>query len=661
MLAAKLRLFVTDGSADCGTLHAVAGSFSESGISWSNAPPLGAPLGSAGAVGANQWVEFDLSSSVTGDGSYAFGLSSASTDSAYFSSREGANPPQLVLQTEESALPVADFTAAPTQGSAPLQVSFGDLSSGAPTAWQWNFEDGSTSAQQHPVHVYTTPGVYDVRLTALNSLGTDSRVRSALVQVTIPSPPVANFSATPVEGTAPLAVSFSDTSTGNPTSWLWEFGDGTTSSARNPTHSYTRTGIYDVRLTASNAGGSHSRLRLAYVTVIPGVTFTPVADARIAFSSPNSNYGTDSALRARSGTSPTRSYLRFDLSSLGSASVASAKLRLYVTDPSSSGGSIHEVANGWSESSLNWNNAPPIGGLALATAGAVSTGQWVEFDVTPAAHAGSISLALQSASTNSVYYSSREGSNPPRLFVETGAPIPPVADFSASPQSGAAPLPVAFQNLSTGGTTSWLWSFGDGATSTAQNPTHVYAAEGIYDVGLEVWNEVSNDVISRSAYVSVEAPLPLLVFAPNGDAKVNSSKPNTLYGTTPDLRLRADATSNWRSFLRFDVAGVPGPVARATLRLYVDDGSKDGGTLQSVSSAWSEATLTYANAPALDGPALATLGAVTTGQWVEIDVTPAVTGDGSYAFGLRNGNTDSAYYSSREGANPPQLVVEWVP
>jgi PKD repeat protein len=659
-LGAKLRLFATDGSADGGTLYDVTGAWSESAITWSNAPPFGgAPIAAAGPVATNTWIELDVGGTVTGDGSYAFALSSASTDSAYYSSREGANPPQLRVQIEETALPAADFTATPTSGVAPLAVSFGDLSTGAPTAWQWRFGDGATSAAQHPVHVYSQPGVYDVKLTALNSVGSNTRQLSAYVNVTIPPPPTANFSATPTEGTPPLGVSFTDTTTGNPTAWLWDFGDGATSTERNPVHVYTAPGLYDVRLTASNAGGSNSRLRSAYVSVISGATFAPVADARVALGSPSSNYGGDSILRARGGSSAARSYLRFDASSLGAASVVDAQLRLFVTDPSSSGGSVHEVASSWSETGINWNNAPPIATPALSSLAAVSTGQWVLFDVTPAVRAGIVSFAIQSANTNSVYYASREGATPPRLVVETGPPIAPTASFSLTPASGPAPLTVAFSDRSTGAT-SWLWNFGDGATSTLRNPTHSYAAAGSYDVSLGVSNEAGSDAVTQAAAVSVAPPLPIASFAPVADGKVSSSSPNTLYGTTPDLRLRFDATSDWRSFLRFDVAALPGPVARATLRLTVTDGSKDGGAVYAVPASFTEATLDYATAPALDGTPLVQLGAVATGQTVEIDVTSAVTGNGSYAFGLRNANSDSAYYSSREGASPPQLVIEWV-
>ncbi len=73
-----------------------------------------------------------------------------------------------------------------------------------------------------------------------------------------PAGPAASFTANPTSGAAPLTVYFTDTSTNSPTSWLWNFGDGTTSTLRSPSHTYSATGTYTVRLTASNAAGSSS-------------------------------------------------------------------------------------------------------------------------------------------------------------------------------------------------------------------------------------------------------------------------------------------------------------------------------------------------------------------------------------------------------------------
>ena len=82
-----------------------------------------------------------------------------------------------------------------------------------------------------------------------------------------PQPPVASFSGSPTSGTAPLAVAFTDTSTGQPTSWAWTFGDGGTSTAQSPTHTYTTAGTYSVSLTVTNTQGSNTLTKTNYISV----------------------------------------------------------------------------------------------------------------------------------------------------------------------------------------------------------------------------------------------------------------------------------------------------------------------------------------------------------------------------------------------------------
>ena len=79
--------------------------------------------------------------------------------------------------------------------------------------------------------------------------------------------PVANFSASPTTGSAPLTVNFTDLSTHNPTSWQWDFGDSSTSSEQNPSHIYASQGSYTVSLTVSNANGSNTKTVTNCITV----------------------------------------------------------------------------------------------------------------------------------------------------------------------------------------------------------------------------------------------------------------------------------------------------------------------------------------------------------------------------------------------------------
>ncbi|TFV68758.1 PKD domain-containing protein, partial [Blastococcus sp. CT_GayMR19] len=124
--------------------------------------------------------------------------------------------------------PTASFTRSPASGTAPLTVSFTDTSTGSPTSWAWNFGDSGTATTQNPSHTYSTAGTYQVTLTATNAGGSNT---SAAQTVTVnpadpgPTAPVASFTRSPASGTVPLTVAFTDTSTGSPTSWAWNFGD----------------------------------------------------------------------------------------------------------------------------------------------------------------------------------------------------------------------------------------------------------------------------------------------------------------------------------------------------------------------------------------------------------------------------------------------------
>ena len=164
--------------------------------------------------------------------------------------------------------PVASFTGTPTSGTAPLTVSFTDASTNSPTSWYWTFGDGSTSTAKSPSHAYSTAGTYTVSLTATNAGGSNTLTRTGYITVsTATVAPVASFTGTPTTGKFPLTVSFTDASTNSPTSWYWTFGDGSTSTLKSPSHTYSAKGTYTVSLKATNAGGSNTLTRTGYIIV----------------------------------------------------------------------------------------------------------------------------------------------------------------------------------------------------------------------------------------------------------------------------------------------------------------------------------------------------------------------------------------------------------
>jgi hypothetical protein len=103
--SATLRLRVYDGGDQGGSVYGVSNSWTESGLTWNNAPPLsGSPLDSLGAVMAGTWVEFDVTDSITGDGTYSFGIGSPSSNLVGYRASEYGDPshrPELLIQTSD--------------------------------------------------------------------------------------------------------------------------------------------------------------------------------------------------------------------------------------------------------------------------------------------------------------------------------------------------------------------------------------------------------------------------------------------------------------------------------------------------------------------------------------------------------------------------------
>jgi PKD repeat protein len=167
-----------------------------------------------------------------------------------------------------SYTPVVRFSADITDGYAPLTVQFTDNSFFGPTSWAWDFDGDGTvdSTEQNPSFTYSTPGVYNMSVTVSNSAGSDTITMTGYISVDEPISPVADFSVDSISGPVPVTVHFIDQSLNSPTSWLWDFGDGSTSTEQNPTHVYSDIGEYAVSLTVSNSVGSDDEIKADYIT-----------------------------------------------------------------------------------------------------------------------------------------------------------------------------------------------------------------------------------------------------------------------------------------------------------------------------------------------------------------------------------------------------------
>lgn len=166
--------------------------------------------------------------------------------------------------------PRADFSASPLAGNPPLLVKISDRSTGTLTSWAWDFQDDGTIDRRtrDPIFLYTRAGTYTVSLTVSGPDGTDTEVKTGYITVGSGSTgkkPLALFTQDKYFGINPLTVRFTDRSRDNPTEYLWDFGDGSISAQQNPQHTYTSTGLFTVRLQASNMYGSSTAGSMVFV------------------------------------------------------------------------------------------------------------------------------------------------------------------------------------------------------------------------------------------------------------------------------------------------------------------------------------------------------------------------------------------------------------
>ena len=175
--------------------------------------------------------------------------------------KNGANADSIIKMQyiTVAAKPLVEFTASVTNGCYPLPVQFTDQStaeSGTISNWQWDFGDGVASTDQNPSHTYTAAGNYNVTLRVTNSSGCLTTI-SKTQYIQIGSGVNAAFSnSVPNKCSAPISINFQNLSTGTGTlTYQWLFGDGTSSSLANPSHTYISAGSYTVQLIVINANG----------------------------------------------------------------------------------------------------------------------------------------------------------------------------------------------------------------------------------------------------------------------------------------------------------------------------------------------------------------------------------------------------------------------
>jgi hypothetical protein len=296
------------------------------------------------------------------------------------------------------------------------------------------------------------------------------------------------------------------------------------------------------------------------------------------------------------------------------------------TNGTANGPAVHLANNGWVESGaggINWNNQPGLASGAVDNKGSIPGNSWVEYDVTLLVTTnGTYSFALVADSSDGIVFSSREGTTLPQLVVTLGG------EPSTSTPTPTATEPASITDTPTATPTPTI----DSATATfTGTPTTTQTAGSS-----------------------------LFTFPSTADAYVDANNPANNYGALTTLRV--DGSPIIRSYLRFDVQGLNGTITRATLRVFANSASSQGCTANGLSdNTWTESTLNFNNAPALEGT-LGSSGPFGANVWISIDVTAYITGNGTYNLVLTTPGTTAVSLASQEsGANEPQLIIETLP
>lgn len=174
-----------------------------------------------------------------------------------------------LINSLQEGFPLSDFSGSPVNGFAPLEVEFSELAEPADEidSYFWDFGDGAVSSEKNPKHTYSRNGIFTVSLTVSNDQGANSETKNNLINVEAAPAPIADFEADITTGLKPIDIKFTDLSTGAIDSWLWLFGDGSSSEQQNPEHKYARTGMFFVSLTVSGPGGADVETKNNLITV----------------------------------------------------------------------------------------------------------------------------------------------------------------------------------------------------------------------------------------------------------------------------------------------------------------------------------------------------------------------------------------------------------
>jgi PKD repeat protein len=417
--------------------------------------------------------------------------------------------------------PTAKFSGSPRTGQDSLKVQFTDSSTGAITSRLWDFGDNSTDTSANPLHDYTKPGKFSVKLVVIGSGGKDSVALKDYIVISV-AKPVAKLSGAPLLGTDSLKVQFIDSSTGAITSRLWDFGDNSTDTSANPLHDYTKPGKFSVKLVVIGSGGKDSVTLKDYIVISVAKPVAKLSGAPLL--------GTDSLkvqfIDSSTGAITSRLWDFGDNSTDTSASPlhdytkpGKFSVKLVVIGPSGKDSvtlsNYISITPTLAKPELKFSGAPTFGYDSLkvqfidSSTGGISSRLWdfgdnsTDTSASPAHNytkPGKFTVKLVVIGPGG-----KDSVSILNYIIIKATPAKPIAKFSGAPTFGYDSLKVQFIDSSTGGISSRLWDFGDNSTDTSASPVHNYTKIGKFIVKLVVIGQSGKDSVTLVNYIVITA------------------------------------------------------------------------------------------------------------------------------------------------------------
>ncbi|MEI9933434.1 MAG: PKD domain-containing protein [Ferruginibacter sp.] len=408
----------------------------------------------------------------------------------------------------------ANFTNSnPTSCTLPVTINFRDSSSGSGALkYLWDFGDGKTDTVQNPSHSYTALGNYSVKLIVANSNGCADSI-TKLNDINIGS--IAASFTSPDTACVNTLLALSNTSSGS--SSLWNFGDGTTYTTASPAKIYSTSGAYNIKLKVTLGTCSDSTTKKIVILDNPIAAFKGAGliscqiPSNIDFTNQSQN-ATSYIWNFGDGSTsinPSPSYL---YTGSGNYNVQLIAINSFGCNDTITKTNFVKIQ----PPTITFNNLPDSGCSPLvktfsATVSSIDSIVSYHWDFGDGVTSDSISPSHMFNIGNypiSLHITTAGGCSATAI-VHNGISVAsiPNADFIATPTNACAKTKINFTDLTSGKVSKWLWDFGDGITSTDQNPIHFYGDTGHFDVQLIVWNGGCPDTIIKKKYMHIVPPV----------------------------------------------------------------------------------------------------------------------------------------------------------